>query len=138
MKKTGMLIALLLIVASLNAQSTTKHIRRIYVDELHFPSHPDIDASVRSELINSLGRDCGSGCTVVEKDTADAVLTGSVSVQTSNNQNYTVQGTMRLVDKNGTVIWAAMIYSSAPAQSVASNFAEHAAKNLTTFLAAHQ
>jgi len=137
MRKAGILVVMLLAAASLSAQSA-KHVHRIYVDELHFPSHPDMQTSVRSELISSLGQDCGSGCTVVEKDTADAVLTGSVSVQTSNNQNYTVQGTMRLVDKNGTVIWAAMIYSSAPAQSVASNFAEHTAKNLTTFLAAHQ
>jgi hypothetical protein len=140
MKKTGMLIVLLLAAASLSAQSTAKHVRRIYVDELHFPSHPELDASVRSKLISSLAQDCASSCTVVEggEDTADAVLTGSLLIQTSDNQQYRVQGTMRLVDKNGTVIWAAMVYSSAPAQSIAANFADYTAKKLTAFLAEHQ
>lgn len=138
MKKTGMLIALLLAAASSSAQSTTKHVHRIYVDELHFPSHPDLDASVRSNLVSSLAQDCGSSCTVAEQGTADAVLSGSLDIQTSDNQRYRVQGTMRLVDKNGTVIWAAMVYSSASAQSIASNFADYTAKKLTTFLAEHQ
>jgi len=137
MKKTGTFIVLLLAVASLSAQSTTKHVRSIYVDELHFPSHPDLDASVRSKLISSLAQNCGSGCALVEEDTADAVLSGSLAVQTSDNQNYRVQGTMRLVDKKGTVIWAAMIISIAPAQSIASNFADYTAKKLTAFLAEH-
>jgi hypothetical protein len=44
---------------------------------------------------------------------------------------------MRLVDKNGTVIWVAMVYSSAPAQSIASNFADYTAKKLAAFLAEH-
>jgi hypothetical protein len=138
MKKTGMLIVLLLAAALLSAQSTTKHMHRIYVDELHFPSHPDMDASVRSKLVSSLVQNCGSACTVVEQDTADAILSGSVDIQTSNSQQGRAQGTMRLVDKNGTVIWAAMIYSSTSAQSIASNFADYTAKKLTTFLAEHK
>jgi len=137
MKKIGTFIVLLLAVTSLSAQSATKRGRSIYVDELHFPSHPDMDASVRSELISSLAQNCGSGCAVVEEGTADAVLSGSLDIQSSENQNYRVQGTMRLVDKNGTVIWAAMVYSSAPAQSIASHFAEYTAKKLTAFLAEH-
>jgi hypothetical protein len=137
MKKIGTFILLLLAVASLSAQSPTKHVRRIYVDELHFPSHADFDASVRSKLISSLAQNCGSGCSVEEQDTADAVLSGSLDIQISDNQNARVQGTMRLVDKSGTVIWAAMVYSSAPAQSIASNFADYTAKKLTSFLAEH-
>jgi len=137
MKKIGTFIVLLLAVASLSAQSTTKHVRSIYVDELHFPSHPDMDASVRSKLISSLAQNCGSGCAVVEEDTADAVLSGSLDIQTSDNQYYRVQGTMRLVGKNGTVIWAAGVYSGAPAQIIASHFADYTAKKLTAFLAEH-
>ena len=138
MKKIGLLVVLLLAAASLSAQSTAKHVRRIYVDELHFPSRPDMDAPVRSELISSLAQYCGSACTVVEKDSADAVLSGSLDMQTSDNQSCRVQGTMRLVDKNGTVIWAAMVISSAPTQSIASHFADYTAKKLTAFLAEHQ
>jgi hypothetical protein len=143
MKKAGILIALLLAAASLSAQSA-KHVHRIYVDELHFPSHPDLDAFVRSKLISSLAQDCASSCTVMDgpsgegEDTADAVLTGALMIQTTDNLHFSVQGAMRLVDKNGTVIWAATIYSSALARSATSSFAEHTAKNLTTFLAAHQ
>jgi hypothetical protein len=92
MKKTGTFIVLLLAVASLRAQSTTKHVRGIYVDELHFPSHPDLDATVRSKLISSLAQNCGSICAVAEEDTANAVLSGSLDVQTSDNQSYRVQG----------------------------------------------
>jgi hypothetical protein len=137
MKKIGILIVLLA-SSSLSAQSTTKHVHQIYVDELHFPSHPDLDASMHSNLISSLAQACGSGCTVVERDAADAVLSGTLDIQASGSQSYRVQGTMRLVDKNGTVIWAAMIYSSAPAQSIASNFADYTAKKLTAALAGRQ
>lgn len=144
MKKAGMLFALLFAVALLNAQSAVKHVRRIYVDELHFRSNPDWDGLVRSKLISSLVQDCGSDCTVVEaigangdngEDTADGVLTGTVLVQSSDNQHYRIQGAMRLVDKDGTVVWAATIYSSPLARSASSSFADNTAKKLASFLA---
>ena len=136
-----LLAALLLSTALLSAQSG-KHIRRIYVNEMHFPSNPDWDGIVRSKLISSLVKDCGSGCTVVEaigpngdngEDTADVVLTGSMVVQ-SENGHYRVQGAMRLVDKDGAVIWADTIYSSPFARSATSSFADNTAKKLTTFV----
>lgn len=138
----AILAALLLSTALLSAQSV-KHGHRIYVDELHFPSNPDWDGIVRSKLISSLVKDCGSGCTVVEavgpngdngEDTAEAVLTGSLVVQTDNG-HYRVQGAMRLVDKDGAVIWADTIYSSPFARSATSSFADNTAKKLTSFLA---
>jgi hypothetical protein len=135
---------LLVLAASLTclAQSE-KHAHRIYVNELHFPSNSDWDGIVRSKLISSLVKDCGSGCTVVEdvgpsgdngSDAADGVLTGSLVVQTENGR-YRVQGAMRLVDKDGAVIWADTIYSSPFARSATSSFADNTAKKLTSFLA---
>jgi hypothetical protein len=145
MRKAGMLLALLFAASLLNAQSAPAPMHRIYVDELHFPTNPDWDALVRSKLISSLAQDCGSNCTVVEavgpsggngEDTADGILTGALLVQTPDNRHYRVQGAMRLVDKNGTVLWAATIYSSPFARSATSSFADNTAKKLASFLAA--
>jgi hypothetical protein len=143
MKKAGMLFVLLLATTLLNAQSV-RHVHRIYVEELHFPSNPDWDGFVRSKLISSLVQDCGSGCTVVEaigptgdngEDTADGVLTGTVLVQCPDNRHCRIQGGMRLVDKDGAVLWAATIYSSPFARSASSSFADNTAKKLASFLA---
>ena len=147
MNKIGMLLVLLFTATLLIAQSAPTHVYRIYVDELHFPSNPDWDAMVRSKLISSLAQDCGSNCTVVEaigptgengEDAADGVLTGALLVQSPDNRHYRVQGAMRLVDKNGTVLWAATIYSSPFARSATSSFADNTAKKLTSFLAAQK
>jgi hypothetical protein len=133
------LTALLLSTTLLCAQSV-KHIHRIYVNEMHFPSNPDWDDIVRSKLISSLVRDCGSGCTVVEEngdnaeDIADGVLTGAMVIQ-SDNGRYRIQGAMRLVAKDGSVVWADIVYSSPFAHSASSSFADNTAKRLTTFLA---
>jgi hypothetical protein len=143
MKKVGMLSVLFFAATLLNAQSV-KHVHRIYVDELHFPSNPDWDGFVRSKLISSLAQDCGSGCTVVEAvgpsedngaDNADGVLTGTVLVQCPDNRHCRIQGAMRLVDKDGTVLWASTIYSSPFARSASSSFADNTAKKLASFLA---
>ena len=85
----------------LDAQSATVKVHTIYVDDLHFPNNPDLDGLVRSKLISSLVQFCGSGCTVMEKvdkegDVADAVLTGTMLVQTPDSSRYKVQGAMRL------------------------------------------
>jgi len=150
--KTLIAAALLLAATLVNAQqgaavklvSTAKHVHRIYVDELHFPNNPDWDGIVRSKLISSLAQDCGSGCAVVEaigpngdngEDTSDGILTGSLLVQSADGRHFRVQGAMRLVDKDGTVVWAATIYSSPFARSATSSFADNTAKKLTSFLA---
>lgn len=144
MKKAGVLFVLLLATNLLDAQSAVKHVRRIYVDELHFRDNPDSGGFVRSKLISSLVQACGSDCTVVEaigpngdngEDTADAVLTGNILVQSPDGHRYHVQGAMRLVDKDGTVLWADTIYSSPFARSATSSFAENTAKKLASFLA---
>jgi hypothetical protein len=133
------LTALLLSAALLSAQST-RHVYRIYVNAMHFPSNPDLDGFVRSKLISSLVKDCGPNCTVVEEngdnaeEMADGVLTGAVVVQNDNGR-YRIQGAMRLVSKDGSVEWADTIYSSPFAHSASSSFADNTAKRLTTFLA---
>ncbi len=142
MKK--ILVVLLFVGTTLlNAQSPVRRVRRIYVDELHFQSNPDWDGFVRSKMMSSLVQECGSGCTVVEaigptgdngEDTADGVLTGTVLVQSSDNRHYRIQGAMRLVDKEGAVLWAATIYSSPFARSASSSFANNTAKKLATYL----
>jgi hypothetical protein len=138
-----MFFVLLLATNLLNAQSGVRHIHRIYVNEMHFPSNPDWDGFVRSKLISSLVQECSSNCTVVEdtgpngengEETADAVLTGAMFVQTSGNRHYRIQGAMRLVDKDGAVVWASTIYSSPFSRSASSSFADNTAKKLASFL----
>jgi hypothetical protein len=134
------LAVLLSVAALLNAQApAAKRVHTVYIDELHFPNNPDFDGLVRSKLISSLAQYCGSDCTVMERvdkegDVADAVLTGSVLVQTPDSRHYRVQGAMRLVDKEGAVLWAATVYNSPLARSATSSFADNVAKKLASFL----
>jgi hypothetical protein len=134
------ILTLLLGVALLGAQSPAKRVHTVYVDELHFPKNPDFDGIVRSKLISSLVHHCGSNCTVKEianqeGDVADAILTGSLLVQTSDSNHYKVQGAVRLVDKDGSVLWAATVYNSPLARSATSSFADNVAKKLSEYLA---
>jgi hypothetical protein len=140
----AILTVLLFGTGLLNAQAVAaRSVHRVYVAELHFPKNPDYDGIVRSKLVGSLARYCGSACTVVEAvgpsdnngpDIADGILIGTVVVQTSDNRRYVVQGAMRLVDKDGNVLWADTVYSSPFARSATSSFAENTAKKLASFL----
>jgi hypothetical protein len=146
MKK--LLAALLLSAATLlNAQSTEKKVLHIYVDQLHFASNPDLDGLLRSKLISSLAQECGIGCKVVEdfgptesngSDKADAVLTGGGVLESPDNVHRRLQGGMRLVDKDGTVLWADTIYSSPFARSISSSFADNTAKKVAAVLEARR
>jgi hypothetical protein len=139
--KTIVTVLLLIGTSLLNAQTAIKHVHRIYVD-----NNQGWDGLIRSKLISSLAQECGSSCTIVEavgpsgdngEDTTDGVLTGTVLVQypVQSPDHYRVQGAMRLLDKDGTVIWAATIYSSRFARNATSSFADNTAKKLTSFLA---
>jgi len=142
--KNVLAVLMLFAATLLTAQSApVKHVHRIYVEELNVRNNPDMDGILRSKLISSLAQDCGSGCTVVEdfgpsgdngEDTADGVLTGAGLFQCSNNRHCRIQAAMRLVDKDGTVVWAATIYSSPFARSASSSFADNTAKKLSSFL----
>ena len=131
--------ALLFCSTLLNAQSP-KTIRRIYVETVHFPTNPDLDAFVTSKLISALAKDCADRCIVLEangdneEDRADGVLTGAMLIQ-SGSDRIRVQGAMRLVAKDGSIAWADTIYSSPFARSASSSFAENTAKRLTAYLA---
>lgn len=135
-------VLMLLVVgtAVLDAQSPdVKRVHTVYVNELHFPGNPDLDGVGPLEA-DSLTQYCGSDCRVMEAidgegDIADAVLTGTVVVQTPDTRPYRVQGAMRLVDKDGAVLWAATVYNSPLARSATSSFADNVAKKLAAFLA---
>jgi hypothetical protein len=135
--KTILTILLLCGTTLLNAQVPTKNqVHRIYVEELQFRNNPDSGGFIRSKLISSLAQACRPNCTIVDSgdDNADAVLTGTVLVETPDNRHYRVQGAMRLVDKDGNVLWAATIFSSRFARSATSSFADNTAKELVSFL----
>lgn len=137
--KTNALLTLVLCGAAiLDAQS--KPVQTVYVNELVFRNNPELGGFVRSKLISSLAEYCGSVCTVKEAvdgdgDVADTVLNGSVLVQQmEESRRYKVQGAMRLMDKDGAILWAATIYSSPFARSATSSFADNVAKKLALFL----
>jgi hypothetical protein len=116
-----------------------QQVHSIYVSEFHSRQNPDFDGIVRSKLISSLAQKCASNCTVMEivsgdGDVADAVLQGDMLVHT-NGIHYRVQGAMRLVTKDGAVLWAATIYSSPLARSATSSFADNVASKIASFLA---
>jgi hypothetical protein len=130
--RTKALLTVLFFGVFMNGQApVAKTVHRVYVDELHFPNNPDLDGLVRSKLISSPTQHCRSNCTAMEavgpsegsgQDIADAILTGSVLVQTSDQRRYRVQGAMRLVDKTGAVLWSDTVYSSPLARSATSSF----------------
>lgn len=104
---------------------------------------PETDELVRSKLISSLSRQCGSTCMVVEhsvdgSDTAevDAVLTGIARIeQPCYDCEYRMQGAVRMVARDGKVLWSDTVYSSWLKRSVTSSFADNVAKKLVKHLA---
>lgn len=87
--------------------------------------------------MSALVERCASLCTVVEENpdgNADASLTGSVWLETMDQFHHRAQGAMRLVDKDGHVLWAGTLYSNPFARSATSSFADKTAKKLVGFL----
>jgi hypothetical protein len=81
------------------------------------------------------------GISVVETmDDADAILHGSGFVQSYSTEyghtRYFAQAGMRLVNKDGLVLWADDVRSSRYAESASTSFAENVAKSLEKALAA--
>jgi hypothetical protein len=145
-----LVIALLLVGTTLlNAQAPAKNnVQRIYVSEFEFTSNApqDFASLIRSKLISSLVEACSSNCRVVEaagangdngQDMTDAILTGTIHVENPDNRHWHIQGAMRLVDKDGDVLWAGTIYNSPFARSASSSFADNTAKKLASFLQSH-
>jgi hypothetical protein len=147
--KEFLLGSMLSFATFLGAQTpAAKQVHKIYVGEFHNPDNPNVNQGfgefVRSKMISSLAQRCGSACTVVETGPpsgdddeagSDGILTGMLSVESNEyHHRYRVQGAMRLVDKNGTVVWSATIYSSPLTKSATSSFCDNTAKKLTAFL----
>jgi TolB-like protein len=115
----------------LNAQSTT-HLSKdlnVFVIPLEGPDSALANV-LNAKLISHLVK---RGVAVVESvDNADAVLNGAGLIQSSVNEyghvHYRVQAGMRLVNKDGRVLWADEISSSRYAQSASSSFADNVAK----------
>lgn len=91
-----------------------------------------LDNMLSAELISHLVK---HGIAVVESvDDADAVLNCDGLIQTSTTEygrtRYRIHAAVRLVDKDGKVLWADDISSSRYGQSASSSFSENVAKSL--------
>jgi hypothetical protein len=114
---------------TLNAQATQP--LKVFVNPLQGSDQAVADM-VSAKLISHLVK---HGISVTESvDDADEVLNLSGLVQTSAGEqgrtHYRIQAGVRLVDKDGNVIWADDVASSRYALSASSSFAENVAKNL--------
>lgn len=118
--------------ARLDAQPTAHHAQdlKIFVDLEG--SDPALANMYAAKLISHLVK---HGFSVVESvDDADAILHGSGLIQSYqteyNHTRYIAQAGMRLVNKDGVVLWADDVRSSRYAESASSSFAENVAKSL--------
>jgi len=138
-----MLVVGLALMPVLNAQPPANRPLRIMVVIRAMQGTSDSEAEfLRSKLVSSLSRRCGSVCIVVEQapdadeTKMDAILTGSTVREIScYGCNPDVQGAMRLVAKDGTVLWSDTVLSERFARSATSSFADNVAKKLVSHLA---
>jgi hypothetical protein len=136
MQKISITALIIVGVCSLmNAQHTVLHlqdVRNIYVPALAGGNN-DTDSLISAKLIGYLAKH--HEISVVEApENADAVLKGTVQIQSQTDNfgraSYKIQGAMRLVNKEGMVLWADDVSNSYFAQSASSSFAENVAKKL--------
>ncbi|MGB6194342.1 MAG: hypothetical protein WBF42_17890 [Terracidiphilus sp.] len=109
---------------------------KVFVNPL-VGSNADLANMVTAKLISHLVK---HEISVVESvDDADAVLNLSGLIQTSTGEygqmHVRLQAGVRLVSKDGAVLWADDVRSSRYAESASSSFAENVAKNLEKALA---
>jgi hypothetical protein len=133
----------LLLTASLTvvlAQSVPAHVqdvRSIYVEPLTGSSFPGSTLEGLASMMNAkiIGRLAKTRVTITEDaDKADAILHGEGMVNSSTNGYgrtfYQITMGIRLVNKDGVVLWADDITSSRYAKSATSSIAETIAKRL--------
>jgi hypothetical protein len=119
------------------AQSTPPPSQGLKVFVSPFEGSNAAEASMLgSKLISHLVK---RGVSVTESvDDADAVLTGSGLVQTSTTDyghvRYHLQAGMRLVNKDGSVLWANDVSNSRFSESASSSFADNVAKSVAQAL----
>lgn len=131
------LIAALLFVGMLGATANAQTAPqgpggfKVFVNPLE---GQDRDAAniVSAQLISHLVK---HGIAVVESvDDADAVLNCTGLIQTATTEyghtRYRIHAAVRLVDKDGKVLWADDVSSSRYAQSASSSFSDNVAKSL--------
>jgi hypothetical protein len=111
----------------------------VFVNPLEGPDKGVVDM-VSAKLISHLVK---HGIAVTENvDDADAVLncTGLIETSTTDegHTRYRLQAGVRLVDKDGGVLWADDVSSSRYGLSASSSFAENVAKSLEQALSKSQ
>jgi siroheme synthase (precorrin-2 oxidase/ferrochelatase) len=112
---------------------------KVFVNPLE-GQDPALANMLSAELISHLTK---HGIAVVESvDDADAVLNCAGLIQTSTTEygrtRYRIHAAVRLVNKDGAVLWADDISSSRYAQSASSSFSENVAKSLEQAMSAKQ
>jgi hypothetical protein len=141
-RKSALTLLLLIVGLSgapaLTAQSTLTQTQalKIYVNPMgggDVAENNMLTAKLVSHLVKH-------GVAVVEAiDDADAVLTGSGVVLTAprgdGQVGYRIQAGMRLVNKDGAVIWADDVKSSRFSESASTSFSENVAKSVAQALA---
>ncbi len=144
MKLVLMILALGIALQLSAQQQATNHPYRImvggFVAEHDYSPAAKEEELVRSKLISSLSRECNDLCVVTEQaledDTkVDAVLTGSWLIENCYNCKLRMQGALRLVAKDGAVLWSDTVYSSRFSRGITSSFTDNAAKKLVSHLA---
>ncbi len=131
MRKYVAALALICGMFGVAVHAQTTHQPKVFVNPLEGPDKALADM-VSAKLISHLVK---HGIAVTESvDDADAVLNCSGLVETSvSDQGHTrvrIQAGVRLVDKDGNVLWADDVASSRYATSASSSFAENVAKGL--------
>jgi proteasome assembly chaperone (PAC2) family protein len=124
--------------ALLPAQTTTRQPveLKVYVKPLEGPD-AELAKSVRAKLISNLEK---HGVLITEsKENADAILGGSGLMQAATNfrgrPHIHVLATMRLVNKNGVVLWAGDVSSGSLAISESASFVEKVTSKVAVALA---
>jgi hypothetical protein len=97
---------------------------------------------VSTSVGSSLAKHCGTKCIVVESGneddtrTVDAYLRGTVAtMQRCWECSPYIEGAMRLVANDGTVLWSDIVRSSFMTRNMTSSFADNVAKKLVSHLA---
>ncbi len=125
------LLACAIVWATPMGAQNASHSMKVFVNPL-MGTNQDLADMVTAKLISHLVK---HDISVVESvDDADAVLNLSGLIETSNNEygrtHIHLQAGVRLVNKDGAVLWADDIRSSRYAESASSSFAENVAKNI--------
>lgn len=144
MKKTLLttLIGMALLGAPLlSAQPPEHQPIRIMIGQEGGADHSAGMQFVSAAVSSSLAKYCGNACVVVEPSESDdtrevdAYLRGNVgTIKSCWDCSPYIQGEMRLVANDGTVLWSDTVRSNRFARNTVSSFADNVAKKLVSHL----